>query len=239
MRMMFKALLGLTLFATAAPAFAQEVIVTGTRGRTSGSYSNAADVAGGGRPLIALTRTADFAVQQVTITGDTRDQTKRREEIFAMVRSAIMIANKFGVELATGQYVAEPLTLDNYRNLPLASDGRADTDSVTFLVKTRLAGTDAKAVLERISKFIAAVPAVGRAEMRADDDLSLSVVNPGQYRPAIIDLVAADANATVSKFGPGYGVQVSGLDRPVQWSRASLTEVFLYLPVSYTVVPKN
>jgi hypothetical protein len=228
------------LFATAAPAFAQEVIVTGSRSRLSGGYSNTADVAGlGAQPVIAMKRTADFAVQQVTIVGDTRDATKRREEIFAMVRSAIGLAGKYGVELATGQYIAEPLTLENYRNLPLSSDGRADTDRVTFLVKVSLAGTDANAVLERIAKFIAAVPAVGRAEMKADDDLSLSVVNPGQYRGAIIDLVATDSATTAGKFGPGYGVQVSGIDRPVQWTRASLTEVYLFRPVSYTVVPKN
>jgi len=65
------------------------------------------------------------------------------------------------------------------------------------------------------------------------------VVNPDQYRPQIIDLIAADSAATSAKFGPSYGVEVRGLDRPVEWARASLTEVFLYLPSAYVVRPKN
>jgi len=75
--------------------------------------------------------------------------------------------------------------------------------------------------------------------METQGDLTLSVVSPDQYRGQIIDLIAADAAASAAKFGPGYGVQVSGLDRPVEWARASLTEVALYLPASYTVRPKD
>jgi hypothetical protein len=73
--------------------------------------------------------------------------------------------------------------------------------------------------------------------MRAAGDLTLSVVGPDQYRGRIVDLIAADARATAAKLGPDYGVEASGLERPVEWSRASLTEVFLYLPYRYTVVP--
>jgi hypothetical protein len=41
-----------------------------------------------------------------------------------------------------------------------------------------------------------------------------------------------------AKLGADYAVEVKGLDRPVEWSRASLTEVLLYVPYSYTVVPR-
>lgn len=221
---------------SALPASAQEVVVTALRRSSAEPAPRVNDPI----PAVALRlrRTADFAVQQVTITGDTRDAIKRHEEIYAMVRGAIGLAAKSGVQIATGTYVVEPLTLDNYRNLTLEedSDDRPDTQAVTFLVKTPLAGSvDAKAALERITRFIAAVPSVGRAEMKANGDLALSVVDPEQYRRAIIDLVAADAGETARKFGADYGVAAQGLDRPVQWSRASLTEVYLYLPASYTV----
>jgi hypothetical protein len=73
--------------------------------------------------------------------------------------------------------------------------------------------------------------------MRPSGDLTLSIVGPDQYRSRIIDLVAADAKATAAKLGPDYAVEAKGLDRPVEWSRASLTEVFLYVPYAYTVVP--
>ncbi len=227
------------LLGASTPALAQdansqdfanrEVVVSANR-RQFGNYEQ--------MPLVGLRRTADFAVQYVSIAGDTRDQAKRRDEIFAMVRGAIDLAARRGVDLATGQIVVEALTLDNYRNLPLLNDGRPDSERVSFIVKTRLAEAgDAKAALERIEAFIKAVPPVGRAEMRQEGSLTLSVVGPDKYRGQIVDLVSADAKATAARLGPDYAVEARGLDRPVEWARATLTEVFLYVPYSYTVVP--
>jgi hypothetical protein len=223
------------VLAGAGTAFAQdltgsEIIVTGIR-READNYDSSI-------PAIGLRRTADFAVQQVTVAGDTRESARRRDELFAMIRNAIERSAASGVELATGEMVVEPLSLANYRNLRLVSDGRPDTDRTTFLVKTRMtANGDAKAALDRIDAFIKSVPTVGRAEMRRTGDLTLSIVSPDQYRGRIVDLVATDARATAARLGPDYAVEARGLDRPVEWSRASLTEVFLYLPYSYTVLP--
>ena len=233
----------LALLLLAAPAAAQdeggmiedgsEVVVTGTR--ISRPDFGEVDAL----PLIGLRRTADFAVQQVSVVGDTRDTPQRRDEIFRMVQGAIALANRRGdIDLATGAATVQPLTLGNYKNLPISPDNRPDTDRVSFLVKTRLvAGSDAKAALERIEAFIKAVPAVGRAEMRREGELTLSVVAPEQYRGQVLDLVAADARATAARLGPDYAVEATGLDRTVSWSRASLTEVFLYVPYRYSVVP--
>ncbi|MFN3388817.1 MAG: TonB-dependent receptor [Allosphingosinicella sp.] len=224
------ALLALSAVPAAAQEISGEIIVTGMR-RDADDYDDRI-------PAIGLRRTGDFAVQQVSIVGDTRDQAKRRAEIYEMIRGAIALAGRSGgVQLATGEMIVEPLTLANYRNLALSSDGRPDTDRVTFLVKTPLGGADARTALERIDAFIKAVPTVGRAEMRAVGDLTLSVVAPDQYRGRIVELVAADARDTAAKLGPAYAVEAKGLDRPVEWTRASLTEVFLYVPYSYTVVP--
>jgi len=236
MRILFKALIAVGIFMNVAPAFAQEVIVTASR---RGGYLNSyAD--GDSRPFVHLRRQADYVVQTVRIVGDTRDEGKRREEVYAMVRNAVEMAGKQGVELSTGNYIIEPLTMANYTNLTLSGDGRADTAVATFLVKVKLEpGMDAKTALGRIARFIAAVPAVGRAEMQAVGQLTLSVVNPDQYRGQIIDLIAADAKGSALKFGADYGVQISGLDKPVEWTRGSLTEVFLYLPVEYTIRPKG
>jgi hypothetical protein len=208
-----------------------EVVITGLRTEADDYDDNV--------PVVGLRRTADFAVQYVTIAGDTRDATKRQDEIYAMVREAIGVAaRQRGIQLATGEMIVEPLTIANYKDLPLKSDNRPDSQSTGFMVKTPLAGADAKAALERIEKFIKAVPAVGRAEIRKTDDLTLSVVGPDQYRSRILDLVAADAKTTAAKLGSDYAVEVSGLDRPVEWGRASLTEVFLYVRYRYSVVPK-
>ncbi|MCX8476141.1 MAG: TonB-dependent receptor [Sphingomonas sp.] len=236
MRKRIKAAIAVALLGVATPALAQEVVVTAAR---RGAYLNAEVNQSSSRPIINLRRTADFAVQPAQIIGDTREELKRHEEIYAMLRGAIELADKHGVELAIGDYIVEPLTLANYKNLALGGGGRSDTNVARFLIKAKLvAGMDAKTALERITKFTKAVPAVGRAEIESLGALTLSVVNPDQYRAQITDLIVADAAATAAKFGPDYGVQATGLDRPVEWARASLTEVFLYLPAAYTVVPK-
>ena len=207
-----------------------EVVVTGTR-RERDDFDAT-------RPAVGLRRTADFAVMFVNVTGDTRDPDRRHEEILATVRSAIELAQRSGIELSTGEFIVEPLTVANYRDLAMSNDNRPDTNRVTFLVKTRLgAGVDGASALQRIEHFVHAVPVTGRAEVRPSGDLTLSVVAPDQYRTQILDLVAADARATAARFGPNYAVEARGLDRPVEWMRASLTDVFLYVPYNIVVRP--
>lgn len=238
-------ILGAVLVAAATPALAQEgqeVVVTGFR-KLAGNDEDRIREPMPVLPAATLTlrRTADFAVQQVTIGGDTRDEAKRREEIYAMTRKAIELAGKYGVQLATGELVIEPLTLANYKNLIVTEDDEQNgAELVTFIVKTPLsAGVDAKTALERIAKFVAEVPPVGRAELKARSELTLSVVDPEQYRRPIIVQIAKEAAATSAPFGANYGVEVTGLERPVQWTKASLTEVLLYLAATYTVRPHD
>lgn len=241
MRIACKALLVLTLAASAAPALTQEMIVTASR-RAPGNYGGVVDVSGvipAQRPIIHLKRTADYVVQQVWIAGDTREAAKRKEELEATLRNAIGSAGKAGVELATGDYVVEPLTLTNYKNLNYVGDGRPDTSRALFLVKVRLTpGMDIGAAKAQIARFVTSVAKAGRTSMAATGEPTLSVVNPDQYRGAIIDLIAADAAAQAAKFGTSHGVDVIGLDRPVEWARAGATEVFLFLPAAYTVRSK-
>ncbi len=209
-----------------------EIIVTAQRSSGDGYDSR--------RPQIGLRRLADFAVQEITITDDTRDEAKRHDEMYAMVKGAIELATKRGgIELATGSLIVEPLTLGNYRHLGLEKGRQPDSNKVSFLIKTKLAsGVDAKAAIDRVDAFIKAMPTVGRAEVTDRDDLTLSVVSPDQYRPQIIDLVAADAHSVAAKMGSDYAVEIKGLDRPVEWGRANLTDIFLFVPYTYNIVPK-
>ncbi len=237
MRILSKALITVTIAAIVAPAFAQEVIVTATR--RPQNYGGVVDMSGvvpAQRSIINLKRSADYVVQTAWIAGDTRDAAKRKEELEATLRSTIGSASKGGVELAIGDYVIEPLTLTNYRNLNYVGDGRPDTSRTNFLVKVRLTpGMDIAAAKAQIAKFVASVAKTGRTTLTAPGEPTLSVVNPDQYRGAIIDLIAADAAEQAKRFGPGYGVAVSGIDRPVEWARAGATEVFLFLPASYSL----
>ena len=208
----------------------QEIVVTGSRMNVDGYNAQT--------PAIGLTKVADFAIQPVAVTGDTRDANIRHDEMYQTIRRAIELAGSHGVQLAFGELIVEPLTLANYRELTFRTDNRPDTNRVELLVKARLTGADAREATARIERFIKAIKPVGRALVVNRDDMSLSVVAPDQYRPEIARIIAGDAAAMAAKFGPDYAVEVRGLNRPVDWTRASLTEVFLYIPYELLIRPK-
>jgi hypothetical protein len=209
-----------------------EIVVTSQR-RVSDNYS--ADM-----PIIGLRRTADFAVQEVTISGDTRDEKLRQDEIYQMLANAIGSAPQAGVQIASGDETLQIVSLQNYRNISLKKDNRPDSQRLSFLVKAPLGtGTDAKAAQAKITNFVKSVRPVGRAQMETSDDLTFSVVAPDKYRGAIADIIAADAKMMAAKFGEGYGVEIEGLNRPVEWARSGLSEVLLYIPYRLVITPKN
>lgn len=218
------------------PSAAQEVVVTASRGEFGNAPGGYVGIVLPSRPVITLTRTADYVVFGINVQGDTRDLTQRRADLVATVRAMIAAAGGAGVELATGQYVLQPLTSGDVGNLPLTGAGRPDTDQTNFLVKVRVAsGVDLTTARARVDRFVAAVKKVGRTSVTISFGPSLSMIRPDQYRGQIIELIAADAAASAARFGPTYGVDVAGLDRPVEWTRAGPLEVFLYLPAAYTV----
>ena len=233
----FTVLLGLLSVLCPLPALAQgvgmeEVVVTAQR-RTADDYS--ADM-----PAVGLRRTADFVLQEVTITGDTRDKAAREAEIYDMIKGAIATAAHSGVQLAYGDHTVEPLTLESYRELTLQKDNRPESERVSFLVKAPLsAAIDAHAAQTRITAFVKAVRPVGRAQIEQTGDITLSVVAPDKYRGAIADAISADAKAMAARLGEAYAVEIEGLNRPVEWARAGLSEVLLYIPYKLVIVPRH
>jgi hypothetical protein len=226
----------LLLAVTAGGALAQdssnirgEVRVSAVRGSGDGYFKESV-------PVIGLRRLADGAIQDILVTSDSRDANVRRQEIHAMLEAAIRRADAAGVELVTGSFELTPVTLANYRELPLRMGRRSDTSEV--VVKTKLAGP-ADSALRRIDGFIKAVPATGRSLVEKNGAMQLTIVNPDQYRGSVIKLIAEESRRTSNAFGADYGVTVSGLDRHLVWNQASENEVFLYIPYSFTVLPKG
>lgn len=232
---MLKPLLAVILgCAIAAPALAQdEVVVTGSK---RGGGEMASQVAG-----VGVKRRADFAVQRVTIYGDTRDKAMRRAEILATVKNAIDAGAKRGVALAYGDSVIRPLTLANYATKLsfTEDDSRNDAEQVSFIIKRPLKDGDAFAALDRLSSFIKAVPLSGRAVIEPDGEAGVSIVDPGQYRAQVIAAIAADATASAKLFGEDYAAQVSSLAQPVRWVLTGPTEVLLYIQYDLQIVPKD
>jgi hypothetical protein len=190
-------------------------------------------------PAVGLRRTADFLVQEVVIRGDTRDPKQRTVEIRQMLQKAAQLASRQGVQLAYGDYILTPLTLDNLDEITLSNDNRPDSQKVEFLVKAPLAGKESGAAAEkRIEDYVEAVPEVGRAQMDMYGDSSLSIVGPDKYRVQIADKVMEDAYALSAKMGSDFAVTIEGLNMPVLWTRAGPSEVMLYVPYKLVIVPK-
>lgn len=222
---------------TAAPALAQEanapalgeVVVTANRLNARYAQQD--------RPVVGLRRQADSAVMQVSISSDSRAEADRKREIHAMLLSALDKAAASGIELVTGSFELVPVTRANYQELPLFGAGRVDTSQVSFMVKTRLAGSVTNAE-QRLDSFVKGVPKSGRGAIDRAGGVTLTIVNPDQYRDAIVQLVAENSRRYAAMFGPDYAVQVNGIDGQVFWSQVSNTDVFLYVPYRYTIVPK-
>lgn len=234
--MMRFGVLALALIAGALPASAQdnsnimgEVVVTGQRA--------SADYLSDEQTVVGLRRPADSAIQPVKFTSDSRDADVRKREIHAMIEGAIRRADAAGVELVTGDFELTKVTQANYRDLAFANGGRPDTSEISVFVKAKLAGSVGSAQ-SRIDGFIKAVPAEGRALIERRGGVTLTIINPDQYRSEIIKLVAAEAIKTAGAFGPDYGVEVAGLNEQLIWAQASATDVFLYIPYRFSVRPK-
>lgn len=224
--------IGLSAPLAAQDLQSQEVVVTAQRMQQDDYERD--------MPAVGLRRPADFLVQQVVIRGDTRDQAQRRKEIRAMLADSVRRAGAAGVELSYGDYILTALTPANAEDVSLENDNRPDSERVSFLVKSRLGGTQSGETAQaQIKRFIEAVPEVGRAQMDTRGDSTLSIVGPDSYRPQIAEQIAADANAMAGRIGTGYGVEVEGLNMPVQWVRSGPGEVLLYIPYKLTIVPRG
>lgn len=224
---------------TATPALAQdegamdEIIVTGSRA----IEWDPDDV-----PVIQLERRADNLIVAVRVVNDTRDAPGRRNEITQTLRAmARAAAGRPDIDLSIeddGTLV--PLTEDMVSTLTLGMDpGRSDTSVASLVVKTPIRQDDTlDAASERIETFVDGIDPVGRSLADVSGDWQLSVINPPQYRPAILAAMAADARATSTAFGPEYGVQVDGLSNRVTWRQSGPLDLSLFIPYELSVKPR-
>lgn len=233
-RTSLKLIVAATLAALPLAAHAQnedmgEVVVTAQRSDRE-YYSDE-------QPVIGLRRQADSAVQSVAFTSDSRDEDMRKREIRAMLLAALDRADGAGVQLVTGDFELVPVTRANYLTLTFGRGSRPDTSEIALMVKAKLAGS-AGGAQDRIDRYIKAVPANGRALLEKRGGLTLTIINPDQYRDDIVKLIAEASKRYAGYFGADYGVEVSGLNEQLSWAQVSNTEVFLFIPYRFTIKPK-
>lgn len=235
------------------------IVVTGSR-ISRGMANLAVPVAE--PPVIGLKRQADSAVRNIEIVSDSRGEDMRKDEVRSMLLAAIDRAGRAGVSLVTGHFEVSEVTRANWQDHFPGLAGKEDpaddedddddydddednqpqltfeddggTTTVRLKVKTRLDGSVGNAQ-QKINSFVKGVPVTGRSLIQQKGGLALTIVKPEQYRDEIYGRIAAGAKHAVSFYGPEYGIDVTGLDKDIAWEQVSNTEVFLYLPYSFSI----
>jgi hypothetical protein len=209
----------------ALPAYAQldEVVVTGQR-ISGDDYS--------GIPAIVLTRRADFIVQRITLTNDTRAEEGRIKELQQTIRDMVADAAKRpGMALSYGDEFLIPISDSAKEVVMIPGAKRADTSNASLYVKVALNEKDnVPAAIANLAAFIRKARVTGRTEVDAQDDVGLSLVSPEKYRYEIIRKITDDAKKLRDTVGAQCKVHISGLSNRVSWQRSDVSELTLYIP---------
>ena len=217
----------------AQDADVEEVVVTGSR---------MVDWDPDDVPVVQLARRADNLIISVRVVNDTREAAGRRSEITQTLRAMAQgAAARSDIDLSIeDDGLLVPFNEDMVSTLTLGVDtGRSDTSVAVFVVKTPIRpGDTLDAASGRIETFVKAIPKTGRSLADVYGDWQLSILDPPQYRPAIIAAIAADARSTSQAFGDGYAVQVEGMSNRVTWRQSGPLELSLFIPYDMTVTPR-
>ena len=217
-------------------AYAQmdEIIVTGTR------ITNAVDFDEDSTPGLFLEKKGDFLLLDVSIENDSRELTTRLRELNEAVQDFIAAAKEnpdIELSIIDGNFV-RPLTRENYRD-GIRGGSRPDTSMARLKVKTAIPDKveDSYKLATRLSEFVDSIEEKDRTKIQTYNSISVSVVNPYQYRNELIELVVGEINAVTDSLGPEYRAVIRGLDRDLRWVRSGDLNLAFYLPYSYNIIP--
>jgi len=208
-----------------------EVVVTAERRQQNLSRVPVA----GQVPHVVLVRRADNLITTIRVVCDTRDPTRRVNELKATLRN--MIRGQNGeIELGVGQGVIGRFDETMLDKVIEPDNSAADTSQAVVVIKTHITPADSfDAATARITAYIDRTPKEGRSEILREQDWNLTLINPEQYRGAIITKVAADAHDAAATFGGGYGVRVEGLQQRVDWRQSGPLDLSLFIPYQLVV----
>jgi hypothetical protein len=209
----------------------EELVVTGSR---------LAEYDPNQTPQVTLHRRADNLITAVTVVCDTRDQSQRRAELKATLRNMIRAATAdHRIALGVGSEVVGKFD-EGMLDTVIMPDAKTDTSRATVIVKTAVTSDDTfDAATGRIKAFVERTHKEGRTEVLLTNSWELTLIQPSQYRPAVAELVAADAKRMATLFGDGYGVEVQGLQLPVSWYQSGPLDLALYIPYKLTIRPNG
>ncbi len=209
----------------AMPAWGQleEVVVTGSR-ISGDDYS--------GIPAVVLQRRADFLVQSIRLTNDTRSGDARIKELQQTIRDMVSdAAKKPGIALSFGEEFLIPISATATEVVFVPGGNRPDTSSTSIYVKMALGEKDdVPASIAALKAFIKKARISGRTEIDSEGDVGLSLVTPEKYRYDIISKITDDAKKLKAAVGAKCRIELSGLANRVSWQRSDVSELTLYIP---------
>ncbi len=188
-------------------------------------------------PAVTLIKPADYLVQKIKILNDSRELELRMSELRETVRTILKSANKNkSIEVGVGNEIIYPINLNNMQ-LEYSKGERPDTSTVFLYVKTPINKSEkVENLITKLASFINKSKIIGRSDIIKDGDIILSIINPGKYRKELLGLIAKDLNETINIFGSNYKAEITGLSQSLQWERASISELRLYLEYDYSLI---
>lgn len=225
-------LLAILLFPMAGQAESaalDEVVVTGSRL----SYSDYFDI-----PSVTLRQAGDRLSMSITLSNDSRDGAQRerelRDTVTAMIREAGADITVHSILQSDNDddLISDPLSIQSPELRMVADPKRPDVSNLSLMVRIGVAeASDGKPELKRLKQFLAGLRGVGRTErINIDDAVAVSIDRPERFREPILKAIAEDLALLRSLFGSECRIDIQGLNNRVQWARATVTELLLYIP---------
>jgi hypothetical protein len=222
-------LIGLILTAE-AQAQVETVVITGSRMREDAEYN----------PHVTVSARADHLITKVRVVCDTREPSKRREELRQTLRNMIADAERSKtISLSVGDDMLVPFAADMLDKV-IVPDTKVDTSDAYVVVRTELTKEDAfDGATGRIRDFLMHTAKAGRTEVLIEERFNLGLIDPERYRGDLIAKIAGDAKATAAAFGDGYDAQLEGLQHTIEWYQTGPLDLALYLPYRMTIAPRH
>lgn len=215
-----------------------EIIVTASR-RVASPGANPEDHG----PGIFVEKRGDFLLLEVRIENDSRELSTRLKEIGRTVDDFIAAAKEnpdIELSIVDESSFVRPLTRDNYSD-NIRFGNRPDTSVAILKVKTQIPERveDSYKLAQMLSEFVDSIEEKDRTTINTYDEISVSVVNPYQYRKDVIKKVVQEVNAITEGLGPDYRVILTGLDKELTWTRSGDLNLAFFLPYSYDIIPNT
>jgi hypothetical protein len=223
-----------TVFSSTAAA--QEIVVTATR--YADRYEDLA------RPHVAIVRRADAVVATARIESDSRSLSDRSAELQRTLEAferRARASQTVSVGLleegdAAGETWVSPFVVERAMERA-AGGGRVDTSAVTVLLRTPVQPNESlDAAYGRLTSFAEGAPHPERVTIDVGS-AQLTVVDPEQYRAALIAAIGAEVRAVLAEVGPGHASAIEGLESRVVWRRTNELELTLFIPHRLRIVP--